>query len=191
MRLACFALVLFGAACQPRSELVVGIVTDLPVPSELDLVTLEADQSEGVPIEQREWPRDGALVLPGSYGLYTDNGTAPALTLTVAGYRGAKRLVERRATATLVVGKTLYLRLGLAGACETVSCPAGQTCIDGACAGESVDPAALPDYRPERVGEVDCASGPVWIDTASGQPLPVGGGCASGERCQEGLCVAR
>jgi hypothetical protein len=187
-RLALFIALALASGCQPRSEIVVGLVTDLTVPSQIDLVTLEADQSDGVPVQQRQWPRDGTLALPGSFGLYTDNGSAPALTITVAGYLGASRVVARTALVPIVAGKTLFLRLGLAGACKQVDCPSGQSCADGACVDESIDPATLPIYKPALAGEVACDSGPRWIDTTSGAPLPTGGGCPAGATCREGAC---
>lgn len=175
--------------CQPRSELVVGLITDLEVPSQINLVTFEADQADGVPVQQKEWPRDGTLALPGSYGLYTDNGAAPSLTLTVSGYQGANLVVARSAVVPIVSGKTLFVRLGLASGCATVSCADGQSCVDGkGCQDQAIDAATLPIYTPALTREVACDSGPRWLDTATGTPLPVGAGCPAGQSCREGTC---
>ncbi|HEY7957789.1 MAG TPA: hypothetical protein VII38_20925 [Polyangia bacterium] len=178
-----------AAGCQPRSELVVGLITDLTVPSQIDLVTLEADQSDGVPVQQKEWPRDGTLALPGSFGLYTDNGQAPSLTVTVAGYLGATQVVARTAVIPIAAGKTLFVRLGLAAGCAGQTCPAGQSCADGkGCVDQSIDPATLPVYAPQLTATVACDSGPRWLDTTTSAPLPVGAGCPSGALCREGTC---
>jgi hypothetical protein len=188
-RLASILLFALAAGCQPRSEIVVGLVTDLTVPSQLDIVTLEADQSDGVPVQQKEWPRDGALALPGSYGLYTDNGQAPSLTLTVAGYLGATQVVARSAVVPIVSGKTLFVRLGLAAGCAGQSCPLGQSCADGkGCVDQAIDPATLPAYAPALTSMIACDSGPKWLDTSTGAPLPVGAGCPPGALCREGTC---
>lgn len=176
-----------GAGCQPNSEILVGLYTDLTVPGEADLVTLQTD-NHGVPVKQWKWSGEG-LVLPGSIGLYTDNGSTPTLSLSASAWKGSKRLLERRAVVQLVSGRELFLRLGLAGTCADLDCPANQTCVDGECASPSIDAATLPAYRPGLERTLECDSGPRWIDTATGDPLPVAGTCPAGQRCQEGTCL--
>lgn len=181
--------ILWGAAgCQPNSEILVGLYTDLVVPDEADLVTLQADNN-GVPIKTWKWSGD-ELVLPGSIGLYTDNGSTPTLSLSASAWKGTQQLpIERHAVVQLVSGQALFLRLGLAAACIDKACPKNQTCVDGECASPSIDAAALPSYRAGLERTLDCDSGPGWIDTATGAALPIGGTCSDGQRCQEGTCI--
>src|SRR5579859_8116612 len=113
-RVFILALVLTGA-CQPRTEVLVGLISDMRVPAPLGVVTLAAAR-EGVPIDQRSWPDVGSpLQLPGSYGLYTGDGSAPPITVIVEGFRqgAVSPFVTRRADLTLAAGQTLFLRLSL------------------------------------------------------------------------------
>jgi hypothetical protein len=190
MRRALAALALLAAACQPRTEVVVGLLTDLPVPGSLASVDLETDRA-GVPIDRRDWPAsDGPLLLPGSYGLYSSDGTAPAVTIILSGFLGTLTPIARRTVdLSLISGRTLFLRLALVRACVNhAPCPADQNCVEGACVSESLDARTLPDYSPALAATVECDSGTRFIDASTGDELPVAGACPPGQKCQEGLC---
>ncbi len=181
-------LLLAGAGCQPRTEVVIGLLSDLKIPDGLDAVALDARRDD-VPVVQPIWPRDAPLILPGSFGLYSPDGSATDLTVIVTGFHQNHMLMTRTAQVTLIPGRTLFMRMALASACASVaSCKSDETCIDGACAPLDVDARTLPDFTPDLVDAIACASGPSWVNGASGEPLPVGSGCPSGGVCREGAC---
>src|SRR5262245_29234590 len=106
-----FAVVLAlfsGGGCLPRTELMVGLMSDLTVGSELQAVQLQAE-NQGVAIVQKAWPVDGPLVLPGSFGLFSGDGAAVPITVLVRGYRvgDTSASIERTAQVTLQDGATL------------------------------------------------------------------------------------
>jgi hypothetical protein len=190
MRALVLAAAMLGGACQPRTELVVGIISDLPVAvgSGLDAVAIDARRDD-VPVVQATWPLDGPLLLPGSFGLYSPDGSPTSLAVIVTGFKANKILMVRTARVSLASNQTLFMRMGLASACESAikTCPMGQTCIDGTCLPPDVVANRLPAYRPELVDTVECESGPRWVDSGGG-PLPIGAGCPAGMICREGTC---
>ncbi|HZS39403.1 MAG TPA: hypothetical protein VFF06_21370 [Polyangia bacterium] len=183
------AAALSAGACQPRTEIVVGILTDLPVPGSLMSIGLDADR-DGVPVDRRGWPMANApLELPGTYGLYSPSGGSTAITIVLSGFRTSiTPVVTRTVNVTLLEGKTLFLRMALVQACINHSCPAGKGCVEGACVDENVDSRTLPAYQPELAQIVACDSGTHYIDVSTGAELPIAGSCPSGQTCQEGLC---
>ena len=183
-------LVVLLAACQPRTEVVVGLISDMRVPVPLAVVTLAATR-EGVPVDQRSWPDVGTpLQLPGSYGFYSGDGSAPPITILVEGFHpgASSPFITRAADLTLGAGQTLFLRLSLVSACSGMSCAGGTTCIEGTCATTVVDNRTLPLYREELVSILQCASGPAYVASDTGSALPVAGACNPGQTCRDGIC---
>src|SRR5688500_13588899 len=97
--LVCLSLLAL-AACDGNSQLVVGVVTNLPVSDQLSTVRLEAYRN-GVLVDQQSWTisdttgRD--FVLPGSFNYYSEKGGTPVVEIKLQGFLGSSPspIVER------------------------------------------------------------------------------------------------
>ena len=186
-------LALAALGCN-RTEIVIGVVTDIEAPDSVDTVVLSAER-EGVQVLSYTWPISGIpnqpFELPGSFGVYSSDGTPVKVTLEVAGLKGNQIVVKRQSIVSLVKGKTLFLRMSLVQRCMQTECEKqGLTCIEGACRDPLVDEKTLPDFAPEMVTSVACSSGTVFVNTSTKKPLPMSGAgdCAADEQCGEGTC---
>ena len=117
-RLLTLAITILAATgCRPRTEIVLGVATDLRAPMALDNVHIDILR-DGVPVEQQDWPipgtRTGLFILPGSFGVYSSDGSTPRVEVIVTGTKGIKDIVRRRSLFSLV-GDRMWLR----GALET------------------------------------------------------------------------
>ena len=186
-------------ACHSTSQLVVGILTDLPVTGQLSAARLEASRN-GVLIDQALWPIAATagldFTLPGSYDYFSTRGGSPVLELELVGLSGAIEIVKRRTQVQLVPDERLFLRMTLVKSCVSSTCAPGSTCLEGACQPDAIDARTLPRYRGGLVDTVQCDSGTSFIDTGTCSTgtcavIPVTGpGCAAGEVCREGTCIA-
>jgi hypothetical protein len=195
------ALSFAAVACKsekPRTEIMLGVATDLDAPAPLNKVLMNIERlSDGLPIGQQEFlipgTPSGVFELPGTYGVYSEGGNPDRFRVTLTGIdnRGAT-LIVRKAVLTLVPRRTLFVRLGVVTACiGKLDCPDGDTCIEGRCASEVIDSSRLPDYQPGMEMTLACASpNAQYRNTATKQLLPVAsaGGCDSGGVCSEGVC---
>jgi len=170
-------IVLALAACQPRTEILLGIATDMKSPTALNQVRLEVGRSgTGVPQQIVTWDVPGVpnmeFTLPGSYGIVSEDGLI--VDVTLYGLQGGNEVVKRDAKLTLVEGETLFYRMGLTQSCADTNmvCMDGQTCIEGRCEGRELDPDLLPQYIPELVTTQTCESLTTYINSANGQPMP-------------------
>ncbi len=187
-----------ACGCQGRTEIIVGVATDLRAKNQIDHVDLTALRN-GKPTIHQPWNLAdvpaGLYELPGSFGLYSPDGSEPTIELQVLGSRGGPLVVERTSIVSLISGKTLFLRLGLVGDCDLTdgpSCPTGSSCIEGVCRANEVDPQRLPAYRRELVDHVACVSGTNFVVSSTGIPMPaLATDCAADEFCQEGTCLKR
>ncbi len=194
MRRGILALVLV-AACQPRTEILLGIATDLRAPQGMDEIQLEVSRGgTGVPQLSLSWTIPGIpsaqYTLPGSYGLIGDE-TIPIDVSLIALKGGVPLDLKREAKLTLVEGQTLFYRMGLTRACIGMECTGGQTCVEGRCEGLELDPDKLPDYRPEQVTTLTCESLVRYINTGTGEPMPYSEDFADCPYilCAEGTCL--
>jgi hypothetical protein len=196
-----FAKLVLGALCvagcsHPRTELVIGLMTDLSATDMIDTVTLRAERS-GVPVFTQTWLISGVVdepeALPGSFGVFSADGSEPLVTLTATAYanKGTQPVVTRTTVTSLVHEQTLFLRMALVGGCTTMSCPAGATCVEGVCKAQAIDAHRFPVYRTNMEKNLACASGPKYRDTSTKQLMAVVGDCASNEDCVEGTCYKR
>jgi hypothetical protein len=198
MRIFALIVALGGVGCTGRTEIVVGVVTDLKARGQIDLVQFQALRN-GAVIVDHEWDLADVPAnqyeLPGSFGIYSPDGKEVPVELVVSGLRGSAPVVERRALLTLVAGQTLFLRMGLVGDCGTLdgpTCSPGESCIEGVCRAEELNAHRLPPFRPSLVDHVECQSGTRFVISSSGEPMPSeGGDCAADQYCQEGVCLRR
>ena len=185
-----------GCGEKKRTEVILGLATDLNAPAPLSAVNLKVLhlpdlgvlQDQDLPISGKT----GELYdLPGSFAVYSANGTADRVRIELTGKNGNNSLVTRTAVLTLVPEKTLFVRLGVVSACQTVTdCAVGSTCVDGRCVSEEIDSSRLPEYKPGAEKEIACAGGTTYIDTSTKLALTVtGSACPTGGTCQEGFCL--
>lgn len=196
------ACLIGSGACteKKRTEIVVGLATDLSAPAPLQLVTLEvtraADGADAAPLGELSYTISGApnviYELPGTYGIYSETGTADRVRVELTAYDDQERkLVVRSAVFNLVPERTLFVRLGVISACEGMTdCGAGMTCIEGRCMSEEIDSSRLPTYEPGLESKIECAGATTFVDTGTKQLLtPIAATCASGT-CSEGVCLS-
>ena len=193
------AMALGGCKQTNRTEIVVGVATDLKAPAPLYQVELTAyrlaNNVMGDVIAQQQFMISGQVSLqyglPGTYAVYSDQGKPDRVRVVLVATDDQQRVVvQRTAVLNLVPGKTLFVRMGVVSACMgKLDCPSGDTCIDGRCAAEEIDSSTLPTYTPGLESQVECAGAVNFIDTGTNQQLPVSGaGCSSGDQCQDGMC---
>ncbi|HEY8926645.1 MAG TPA: hypothetical protein VIU64_19815 [Polyangia bacterium] len=187
----------FGCKEKPRTEIIVGLATDLDAPAPLASVHLTVfSLPNGIPIgEATDRPLSGLVgepySLPGTYAIYSENGTPDRVRVRLVALDQANQiLVVRTAVLSLVPERTLFVRLGLVSACVAkTDCAEGQTCVDGRCVSEVIDTSSLPTYEPGQEAYLTCASATAYVDTSTKKPLALkGAACASG-LCAEGVCL--
>jgi hypothetical protein len=185
------ALVALTACEQPRTELMIGVVTDIRAPGLLDGARLVVTRAKDGFVEQDvSWELSGLpnqpFNLPGSYGVYSD-GEEVKLDMVLTGLKGPNDVLNRRAVMNLVAGKTLFFRMSLTAGCQDRSdCLATQSCVEGVCRDVNVDSEQLPDFEPSLVDHLTCDSGTKFIDTSTGAALPLAQGA---EDCPANLCL--
>jgi hypothetical protein len=199
------ALLALVAACKApteRTELILGVATDLSAPTPLANINMEVIRlPQNLTVGLQDFPISGDLnqlyELPGTYAVYSPDGSPDRVRVILRGQdkKGAV-LVERRALLTLVPHRTLFVRLGVVSACQGKNdCPAGDTCVDGRCRPEAIDTSRLPDYVAGMEKALACAGATTYVDTSTRKPLPLlpsaDGGPACGQgSCSEGVCFA-
>lgn len=189
-------IALVAPGCQSRTELMVGIATDMAAPDVVDEVRLDISRAgTGVPQAMQSWLITGTnepFNLPGSYGIYTEHEALP-VEITLTGFKNGTRVVSRTARMNLVEGQTLFYRMGLTAMCMMkTDCPTGTDCIEGTCKAMEIDSATLPAFEPDLVTHVTCQSRSMYIDTANRAPMPAasGAGACPASQCAEGTCLA-
>jgi hypothetical protein len=181
--------------CTGRTEIVVGVATDLQARGQIDTVRFLASRN-GTPLVDHTWSLAevplGLYELPGSFGLYSPDGSQPRVELSVMGYQGKTVIAERDSVLSLLSGETLFVRMGLVSDCGALNgpnCAADESCVEGVCRPRLVDAHRLPSYSKDLVGALACDSGTRFIVSSTGAPMPLhGAGCRADEFCQEGTC---
>jgi hypothetical protein len=179
-----------------RTEIVLGMATDLTAPTPLSSVELQIySLPDNVPIADQPLPISGNIngvyELPGTYAVYSASGSPDRFrAVLTATDQKEETLVVRSAVLSLVPNKTLFARLGVVSACEGMTdCGTGETCIEGKCASEEIDSSRLPAYTAGMESQVDCAGGTTFVDTSTKKPLTVIGTSCGTETCLEGICL--
>ena len=162
-------MVFCWAACSGRTEIVVGVATDLKATGQIDRAQFTASRN-GVPVVDQECMLvavpSGQYELPGSFGIYSADGSEPRVELSVKGFKGTDLVTQRDSVVSLISGQTLFMRLGIVADCGALSapaCAAGETCVEGVCRQIAVDARRLPVFRKELVGSTECDSGTHFI----------------------------
>jgi hypothetical protein len=193
-KIAGLVVMLLASGCtRPRTELIVGVITDLSAQDMINRVELHIDR-QGVPLFSPTWVISGSPdmpeELPGSYGIYSSDGSETTVTLTAQGFAPGSALpvVERTATLSLVHEETLFMRLALIGACETMACPSGANCVEGYCRPKVRDAHTFPPYKANMEKVLACNSGPKYRNTSTKQLMTVTGDCPPNQDCIEGTC---
>lgn len=194
MRRACLLLLLCCSCTTKRTEVVIGVATDLPAPGSLDAVKLEIYRDGVLAFDIPEWPVPGTVggdyEIPASFGVYADDGSEPRIEVLVHGLKNEQTLVTRRAVFSLIKEQTLFMRMALVLACvNNTQCPPDtQTCIEGVCKAPDVDSHTFNAYTSGAENFVFCSSGSNLIQTASGQPMQTMMGAVPCDMCSEGAC---
>lgn len=162
-----------------RTQVMLGVLTNLFAPGELSQVRLSITRNQ-VPVQDRKWSIPGTLrgdyQLPGSVGIFSEDGEPIDIAVTLSGFRGPDNdplngapmteIVRRESQFTLVPGQTLFARMALAVNCVSTlepgaprGCAAGQTCVEGRCVQALVDSARFLPYAPGMERAVQCRSG--------------------------------
>ena len=154
MRLLALLLAV-GACTTPRTEVVIGIATDIRVGTvdrlKLDILR-QGVITFDVPAWEIEGPNGGGMYeLPASFGVYSDDGSETQIEVKLHGRKGDTTgdVVLRQAVFTLKHEQTLYLRMALTQSCVNVWMTCNQdteTCIEGACKPEPIDSATFNPY---------------------------------------------
>ena len=189
-------LIVLAGCQQPRTELMIGVATDLKAPMVLDSAQLIVTKTkDGVVQQMVSWDISGVpnepFNLPGSYGVYS-NGEEVQLGIELQGLKAGRAVVSRHAVLNLIEGKTLFFRMGLTAGCvDNTSCAPTQSCIEGVCSERAIDSRMLPDFVPELTTTLTCQSGATYIDTSTNAPMRFSedaGMCPAG-LCAEGTCL--
>ena len=190
---------LFASGCAQRTEVVVGVATDLQTPSLIDVVRMTLTDDTGGLLVEREWPLGqsaGQFALPASFGVGPTSSTS--FTVHVEGVANnpgnvggsGTVVVSRHARLGFVDGKTLFVRLLLATACAgdpAASCPAGTWCAEGVCRPIDISASTLPDYHAG--DELGAQCGAATTATAFHLAPPASATCANGAACLEAVCI--
>jgi hypothetical protein len=191
------ATVVACVACQPRTELILGVATDLHAQDDIDEVDLQivrADTGAQVGSQQFMLSAQSGVKdnLPGSFGVFSDGEDTP-LDITLTAVKGGSNVVTRHAIMSLVGGETLFYRLGLTAACATVTdCGSDEDCVEGSCTEKFVNAHQFPGFDDTLVSTLTCTSGTVYVDTSmNNAAMPTSADaadCGSG-LCHEGTCL--
>jgi hypothetical protein len=163
-----------------RTQIMLVVDSDLPVPAQLDGLELAVEGPTGAARLVKATLGTGEEALPRSLGLVHEGGPLGPLQVTVTGVLGTQRVVERRAELAFVEGKTLVLPLHLFARCVAVAC-GEQTCTERGCVDATIDPDSLAAWDGEepRVGDVMENGGAGSGGDAGGKPASNGGEGAS------------
>jgi hypothetical protein len=182
----------------PRTEVVIGVATDLTAPDMIDKVQLSILR-DGVQVFVTDPPwtlgkGPADISLPVLFGAFAEQSETPSIEVKIDGTLNDNVVVERTAVFSLVKEQTRFYRMALVSSCKTRNCgdPDSNTCIEGACVPNDVDSSVFPTYTDGMETQVSCSGTPaiMFRDTRTGNPMPMvgSGACPQGQHCQEGTC---
>ena len=183
-----------GGCSKNRTEVMIGVATDLAAPDQLDAVKLEIYRDGVLAFDIPPWPvpgkTGGEYVLPASFGVYTDDGSEPRIEVQVHGIKNNANIINRRAVFALIAEQTLFFRMALVLRCMGNDCGQGQSCIEGECRPEEVDSHKFPVYTAGLENDVTCQGADTLRNTQTGAPLMSlgSGACPPSQHCTESTC---
>ena len=197
LTLACLGLLAVDACDKRRTQVMLGISTDMDAPAPMDEVHLQIfdlDHPEQLPFTDLFWPISGTtsqqFQIPGSFGIFSPNGTQARIRIDLTASGAGAILLHRTSTMRLIEEQTLFMRMALVGACmKATDCPANQTCVEGNCRIAEVDPRTFPRYQPAMEETIACDSGTAFMNTSTKELMKQSGpGCAPNQFFLEGTC---
>lgn len=133
--------VLTGCGGDETTAIVVSVDTDLSVPSEIDAIRMDVVGPDG---RERFGLADLTQAeLPVAIGIVHQRGPLSTLEVTIVGLVGNTVQVTRTGRTAFVSEQQKLMVLDLRRACVSVACDSGQTCVDGRCVTDTIDPAVL------------------------------------------------
>ncbi len=131
------------SALPDRTEFVLEINSNIPVPEQMDAVAVHAARADGlIMLERVDAIGGGAnqVRLPEDVTLLPVDKRTEAFKVRVEGLKNGETVVSRTILTSFVPEKSWLLRILLARECMGVNCPEGLTCDRGMC----VDPEVMP-----------------------------------------------
>ena len=186
------------ASCAQRTEVIVGIATNLSTPGQVDVVRMRVEDTDGNLLLAREWPVGPDLSkLPASIGLSPGSSSASSYLVTIEGRQNAGTAadgsqattlkVSRKSQFSFITGHSLFLRMTLLDRCYGQLdgvCPPGQWCAEGVCKPVAFDSSSMPDYSPGDENKAQCGD----YSQALGLSPPPAVTCGAGKECVEAEC---
>ncbi len=189
-------LTLLAVACAQKSpppgELVVVVTSDMSVPKDIDSVRVQVLSGSQTRTDTTVPIGAGGVLLPATLGILAGSDPSVPATIRVIGIGAHRALTLREATVTVPVNRTAMLRMPIEWLCVgsavdptavdpsmdavTSACPAGETCVAGACVSDAIDSAALTSYAedptvPPADGGAGCFDTTACFDAAIVEPV--------------------
>src|SRR5690349_20098510 len=135
------SITLLGGACKVKknAELMVSVRTDVPVPKDLDSVTIRVLSFGGEQFSGTYSIGPYGLHLPASLGVTGDPSHGP-IDVEVTGMFAGTPRVLRRVRTTIPPDRVALVTVPLRFTCfDKPDCGDGQTCVDGKCVDMTID----------------------------------------------------
>ncbi len=146
---------------EPSGELILAIQTDMSIPKDIDAVWIEIYTYGSLVFQNRYEVGPAGVKIPATLALQADPGKSPPVSIRVISERQAVTRTLREVVTTIPPERVATLRVPIQWLCDGSGqrvpdtkpqqfingCPAGQTCIDGACAASDVDSSQLPAFK--------------------------------------------
>jgi hypothetical protein len=172
----------------------------MPVPRELDEVSITITGPAGEPVEARQ-ALDRDHPLPLTLGVTPAGDALGPIDIVAEGRVDGAVVITRTARTTLLSGRSLMLYLFLSTDCAGVTCEDdGETCTENGCASIEIDAEELPPWTgtiPSRDAGVDASdvydAGPRDGGGSDGGPQPIvctmSSECDDGNACTQDVCM--
>jgi len=170
---------------KPPGELMLAVQTDMHIPKDLSGVRIEVSQ-DGQQLHGATYMvGPSGVKIPATLAIVAGQKRSPVMVrvfgIENAGLPNERVRVLRQATTMVPTDRTALMRMPIHWLCDgsgaklvdgtygpSGMCPEGQTCIAGRCEDATVDPATLPDYRPQAVfGGGDGSGSGTCFDTVA------------------------
>jgi len=163
------------ACTTPLTEIIVIIDSELDIPADIDDLIITVEGASGLPKgTSARLTGTGSASLPATLGLRAADGNEDGpVSIQVRGRQGGAERIVSRVSTRFIAGQRLLLRIDLSRSCVGIDCTEGDTCRNGRCVADAIDPSELPIFtsvpptdRPD--GSVD--AGPPDAPTDAGPP---------------------